>query len=110
MNIDEIRARHESNDLWIEADTDGWQAHKDRGVLLKRIAELEAQVAELQENQQSWQEHDQGRIFSAKAMRLFIDELKGVIYRNCDSAQATDSDAKIIDEICQKEWRQSGGE
>jgi len=76
----------------------------------QRIAELEAQVAELQENQQSWQEHDQGRIFSAKAMRLFIDELKGVIYRNCDSAQATDSDAKIIDEICQKEWRQSGGE
>ena len=45
MSIEEIRKRHESNDLWIEADTDGWQAHKDRGVLLKRIAELEQFVA-----------------------------------------------------------------
>jgi hypothetical protein len=49
MNIEEIRKRHESNDLWIEADTDGWQAHKDRGVLLERVAELEADIKEAME-------------------------------------------------------------
>jgi chromosome segregation ATPase len=97
MNIDKIWARHGSNDLWIEADSDGWQAHEDRGVLLERIAELEAdrdhqlrarkdlegvirkrnrRIAELEANQQSWQEHDQGRIFAAKAMQLRIEELE----------------------------------
>lgn len=40
--ITEIRKRHESNDLWIEADTDGWQAHQDRGMLLEHIAELKS--------------------------------------------------------------------
>jgi hypothetical protein len=86
-----------------------WVRYKD---IEQRISELEA---ELEANQQSWQEHDQGRIFAAKAMQLRIAELEGVIYRNCDSAQATDSDAKIIDEICinirgyQKEWRPCGG-
>jgi hypothetical protein len=49
MNIDEIRARHEFNDLWIEADSDGEQAHEDRGVLLERIAELEAERDALKE-------------------------------------------------------------
>jgi uncharacterized small protein (DUF1192 family) len=53
--------------------SDGWQAHKDRGVLLERIEELEA---ELHKNQQSWQEHDQGRIFAAKEMQLRIAELE----------------------------------
>jgi hypothetical protein len=49
MNIDEIRARHESNDLWIEADTDGWQAHQDRAWLLDKVAELEEERDALKE-------------------------------------------------------------
>jgi hypothetical protein len=41
--------------------------------LRERIEELEA---ELHANQQSWQEHDQGRIFAAKQMRLRIAKLE----------------------------------
>jgi hypothetical protein len=121
--LTEIRARHDAVTGYY-ADEKGTAAHWDRDTLLrlaelllgaqqysdetraalggeieaaeKRITELEK---ELQENQQSWQEHDQGRIFAAKAMQLRIAELEGVIYRNCDPTQATDSDAKIIDEV-----------
>jgi DNA repair exonuclease SbcCD ATPase subunit len=44
--------------------------------LSDRIEELEK---ELQTNQQSWQEHDRGRIFSAKEMQLRIAELETLI-------------------------------
>ena len=54
-NIDEIRKRHEG-DLWIEGDTDGEDAHHDRGWLLEQLnalmflmGEKDQRIAKLEE-------------------------------------------------------------
>jgi chromosome segregation ATPase len=52
--------------------------------LSDRIEELEA---ELHANQQSWQEHDQGRIFAAKEMQLRIEELEEAMRAGCEDMQ-----------------------
>jgi hypothetical protein len=65
-----------------------------------RIKELRKQVNDLRkENNDLRKENSAGLAAELEEAEKRIAELEGVIYRNCDSAQATDSDAKIIDEL-----------